>query len=37
MGVIRESLSINQEDPHDEKIYNLNRVNFLLLPLHILC
>ena len=34
-GGIREPLSINQEDPHDEEVCNPNCVNFLLLPLHI--
>ena len=35
MGGIREPLSINQEDPHDEKVCNPNCANFFLLPLRI--
>ena len=35
MGGIREPLSINQEDPHDEKVCNPNYANFFLLPLRI--
>ena len=30
MGEICEPLSINQEDPHDEKVCNSNYGNFLL-------